>query len=116
MAGGEAKGSGSGEFKLGELYGAVAAMQHSVNTLVSTVTDTNRKVDSIVEQLTEGTGKFKDLEHQDNLLELRLKAIEAANEKSANTKQSVVMMLLDKAIGVALPWGAVAYMLWGKTP
>ena len=102
-------GKDSGEFRMGELTAAVA-------TLTTSITGMNTKIDKIVESLVEGSGKFKDLEHADAAANLRIDAIAAALAASAAAKQSVLMMVLDKGIGVLLPWGAIAYMVWGKTP
>lgn len=66
-------------------------------------------------QLVDGIGKFKDLEHNDKVLDMRIAALEAAKAQSSSTKQTIAMMLLDKGVGILLPWGAIAYILWGKT-
>lgn len=97
----------SGEYKLGEFAAQLDAMH---NLIVST----DQKVNNILASLQSGAMQFKDLEHADNIIDMRLKAIEASREQSAQTKQSILFMVLDKVIGIALPWGAVAYLLWGK--
>lgn len=104
---------GSGEHQSVET--TTALLSQALEALTNTVNSTNAKVDDVLEQLAEGNGKFKDIEHNCTLIDLRIKAIEASHAQSANTKQSVMMMLIDKGVGVLLPWSAIAYMVWGKS-
>lgn len=105
---------GSGEHQSVET--TTALLSQSLETLTYTVNSTNTKVDDVLKQLADGNGRFKDLEHNCTLIDLRIKAVEAAHAQTASTKQSIMMMLIDKGVGVLLPWGAIAYMVWGKTP
>lgn len=89
-------------------------LAQSVEHLATTVNSMNTKVDTILGQLNEGAGKFKDIDHKQELTDLRIKTIEAAHAQAATTKQSILMMFIDKGIGVILPWAAITYMVWGK--
>lgn len=106
----------SGEFKLGEITATMEAVKESLASVNATMNTLIGKMDTMSGQLAEGTGKFKDLEHADQMIGMRLSILEKAKEESSNTKQSIMMMFLDKGIGIILPWGAVAYMLWGHAP
>jgi len=94
----------------------VALLGQSITHITNTVNNISTKVDTVIGNLDQVNLRFKDIEHNQVLIDLRLKAIEATHAQTSATKQSIFMMLLDKGIGVLLPWAAVAYMLYGKTP
>lgn len=95
---------------------SVALLQQTMVHITNTVNNISTKVDTVIDNLDEGNLRFKDIEHTQVLMDLRIKAIEATHAQSSATKQSIFMMFIDKGIGVLLPWAAVAYMLYGKTP
>lgn len=86
---------------------SMAHMTNSVNCMVT-------KMDTVIGQLNDGSDRFKDIEHKQDITDLRVKAIEAAHAQASSTKQSIFMMFIDKGIGVILPWAAITYMVWGK--
>ena len=92
----------------------VALLSQSVTHINNTLKNISEKVDTVLVNLGEGAMKFKDIEHNQVLMDLRIKTIEAANAQTAATKQSIFMMFVDKGIGVLLPWAAIAYMMYGK--
>jgi predicted ATPase len=105
----------SGEHtRVEELSLSVALLTQSMTHMTNSVNCMVTKMDTVLEQLNEGVGRFKDIEHKQDITDLRVKAIEAAHAQTASTKQSILMMFLDKGIGVILPWAAITYMVWGK--
>lgn len=95
---------------------SVALLNQSMGHVHLSLNDLGTKVDTIIKQLGEGVGRFKDIEHTQQLTDLRIQTIEKAHAQFAATKQSIIMMLVDKGIGVLLPWAAIAFMVWGKQP
>jgi len=110
------KENSSDEFRMGEVTASISSMRGAIDKLSDCLSAVNMKLDNIGEALVEGKGLFKDLEHKDILIDMRVKALEDARDRFAATKQSVGMMLLDKGIGIILPWAAIAYVVWGKGP
>lgn len=106
----------SGEFRMGELTSQVKLCTDGITSLSRNVNELHSKIDDVNAKLAAGAVEFQQLHHKDELFDLRLKTIELAKAESAQVKQNILMMVMDKAVGVILPWSAIAYLLFGKTP
>jgi hypothetical protein len=105
----------SGEHsRVEELALSVGLLTQSMTHVSNSLNCMNTKMDTVLTQLGDGNLRFKDIEHKQDLSDLRIKAIESAHAQASTTKQSILMMFLDKGIGVILPWAAITYMVWGK--